>query len=88
MDYLVRKKEIVRYYLVENYNNDICVRFTLNTGEAIILPCFYGAGFHIGDMPDADEAQMEFVQQYLDEHSDDELIDLNSQILYDMEAYH
>ena len=38
----VKRKEIIRIDMVENENNDFCVRFHLNRGEIIFtvfLPC-------------------------------------------------
>ena len=47
----VKRKEIIRIDMVENENNDFCVRFHLDRGE-IILPCFYRAGFSLGSFPE------------------------------------
>ena len=83
----VKRKEIIRIDMVENENNDFCVRFHLNRGE-IILPCFYRAGFSLGYFPEQDARQLQLTQAYLDSHESEDFVQLSATHLYDMNVYH
>lgn len=84
---LVRKCEIKHIDMVENEHNDFCVRFHLDRG-CIILPCFYVAGFSLGEMPEADAKQIRLTQEYLDQYPDNAYVELDANILYGMDVYH
>lgn len=74
--------------ILEDTENNFCVRFHLKNNGHITLPCFYVAGFPIEDMPESSEKQLKLTQEYLDTFPDDAYVELNSTILYNMDVYH
>ena len=88
---LVNKGDITQIDMIDNEHNDFCVRFHLGKDGRdgqIILPCFYVAGFSIDEYPELKAEQLRLTQEYLDQHSADARVELNSDILYDMNVYH
>ena len=68
--------------------NNFCVRFHLKSNGHIVIPCFYNAGFDLEDMPESKEQQLRLTEKYLDSFSDDDDVELNAGILYNMDVYH
>ena len=97
---LVKKSDILKIEMVdrdilsllnekiERVENNFCVRFHLKSDGHITLPCFYSAGFELGEYPESDKKQLRLTQEYLDQYPDDAYVELNSSILYNMNVYH
>lgn len=76
----VVKENISKIEMFDNDNNDLCVRFYLvtrnnDTGKwdvpmaVVDIPCFYIAGFTIGDNPEFVVYQLEKTREFINEHN-------------------